>query len=474
MTNQRNGGDGSVAFVKEKATNINLPAAPNAGLVDDVGAEKATMHEAPDAGLGDDSCSSPEPSTTRGDLGAFSVFPGTSPAQITSRPFLTPHDSASTLLHADDSEDNSDSVDVEAVATITTAQLIENPVCVRAEEVVAPADPPSGNDGQSSNKRVLTRVITITSLLAVMLIIMVVPIVVTRQSHGDERTYPPSPLPAEAPSPPPTPAPTSEEFRSSILKIVVAPISHSDTFLDDASPQSKAFDWLVQDVVPLNNTMRILQRYVLAVLYFSTGGGEDWLKEYNFLSSSHECDWTDDLAIAGVKTCSKDFNVITSLDFANNGLVGYIPSELATLDNLGQLRFLGNPKLTGPIPVGLGNMSDLSFLSLVGNNLTGTIPPSLGNLTKLMGLWLHQNALTGIIPNTLGNLSSVIWLQMHENQLTGTTPSSFSNLLNATQIWLDGNQLSGSVDFLCDTLENLEKLHVNRSTVECQCCECCN
>ena len=39
-------------------------------------------------------------------------------------------------------------------------------------------------------------------------------------------------------------------------------------------------------------------------------------------------------------------------------------------------------RLTGAIPVELGNLTSLSVLSLPGNQLMGSIPPALGNLTN--------------------------------------------------------------------------------------------
>ena len=46
----------------------------------------------------------------------------------------------------------------------------------------------------------------------------------------------------------------------------------------------------------------------------------------------------------------------------------------------------------------LGNLTNLTELSLVYNQLTGEIPAELGSLTNLESLWLRGNQLTGCIP----------------------------------------------------------------------------
>ena len=64
--------------------------------------------------------------------------------------------------------------------------------------------------------------------------------------------------------------------------------------------------------------------------------------------------------------------------------------------------------MTGEIPPELGGLSNLTELSLSGNQLTGEIPPELGGLSNLTGLRLfHGNQLTGEIPPELGGLSNL-------------------------------------------------------------------
>ena len=65
-----------------------------------------------------------------------------------------------------------------------------------------------------------------------------------------------------------------------------------------------------------------------------------------------------------------------------------------------------------------------------GNNLTGPIPPELGNLTNLTGLSLAENNLTGQVPVELGKLTQLLDISLSGNKLTGSVPLSFVGLDN--------------------------------------------
>lgn len=61
------------------------------------------------------------------------------------------------------------------------------------------------------------------------------------------------------------------------------------------TPQNKAYRWLLDDHhlhTYLDDEQRLLQRFVLATLYYATGGEEYWYNKTNWLSyETHECDW---------------------------------------------------------------------------------------------------------------------------------------------------------------------------------------
>ena len=95
--------------------------------------------------------------------------------------------------------------------------------------------------------------------------------------------------------------------------------------------------------------------------------------------------------------------------------------------------------LTGEIPAGLGNLSNLQTLALGINQLTGRIPSELGNLSNLTGLFLSHNQLTGDIPTELGNFSNLTRMQLHSNQLTGVLPQGLTGMTALASFTFDNN-----------------------------------
>jgi hypothetical protein len=115
-------------------------------------------------------------------------------------------------------------------------------------------------------------------------------------------------------------------------------IADSDALNDKNSSQGCAFEWITNDpiilkITPGSDDDRIIQRFVLAVLFCATKGTE-WDNNGDWLTGSNECTW---LGI-GCEDSSIP-SVATKLGVLMNGLQGTIPSELGTLNRLGEFSF---------------------------------------------------------------------------------------------------------------------------------------
>ena len=298
---------------------------------------------------------------------------------------------------------------------------------------------------------------------------------------------------------------------------VISPTLPSPDLLDASdSPQSRAVEWLIsggaRHVLPdgrpygggptavgggssggtacLPARTRIVQRYVLAVLYYSTSGDTEWTSQFNYLSDTieDECEWGVDLN-NGWKSldCDEDGNV-QLINLWTNNLKGTMPEELAELKELTTIDFLTN-SISGTLPGRLPEMTQLQYLNLGYNRLTGTLSPDLGNLDQLQYFMVDINRLTGTIPPELSRLGANLtgWLSLEGNDLTGTVPPSFDSFVNATWLYFNRNRLGGSVEFMCDLLRPrmapgdanadsglpLLELWADRDAVECSCCNCC-
>ena len=202
----------------------------------------------------------------------------------------------------------------------------------------------------------------------------------------------------------------------------------------------------------------------LVTLYNSTDG-PNWTNNANWLSGSVET-WHG-VTVSGGNVVSLDLSddgtfsyngnnlvgsipeeignlaELTFLSLAENGLTGTIPTTLGNLANV-QYLYLSANSLSGGIPGELGNMTALTGLTLFDNQLTGSVPAELANATALNLLYIGDNSLSGTLPTVLGNLDMVKF-DVRNNLLSGTIPSSFSNWINVEEFGLFGNDFEGSI-----------------------------
>ena len=160
-----------------------------------------------------------------------------------------------------------------------------------------------------------------------------------------------------------------------------------------------------------------------------------------------------------------NLTMLRKLDLGANRLRASIPAELAKLTKLEKLILggerSGSSELEGPVPAWLGDLTQLKVLHLGGNDLSGPIPAELGDLTQLEVLHLGGNDLSGPIPAELGDLTQLEVLHLGGNDLSGSVPAELGQLTGLRSLRLYGNRLDGSIPASLGNLVNLEVLGVN-------------
>jgi len=267
-----------------------------------------------------------------------------------------------------------------------------------------------------------------------------------------------------------------------------------------------ALNWIIDEdpmqVCPQDQFL--IQRYVMAVFYFSTRGDrwqecsapppleeledpEQAIADANaectllvagfdagtnaWLTGGSECQW-------GGLGCNAD-NFITRIEMEQNGVAGTLPFELNRLQALQNL-ILEEGILTGTIPSQLSEIRSLEQIDLNFNLLQGSIPEEMYSLSNLRQMDLNDNELTGTISSSISTLSRMSFFQIENNLFTGTIPTSFGELTALEVATMDNNQLSGTMP--CSFMNTTGTLKVltsdclgapNRPSPPLVICECC-
>ncbi|KAG2696660.1 hypothetical protein I3760_07G069100 [Carya illinoinensis] len=111
----------------------------------------------------------------------------------------------------------------------------------------------------------------------------------------------------------------------------------------------------------------------------------------------------------------KDIEVEFLTKYMSRFYKGGILDYMAGLD-------LSCNKLTGGIPVKLGQLSSIRSLNLSYNQLTGSIPKTFSSLNSIESLDLSHNSLSGEIPSTLVDLNFMGIFNVAYNNLSGKVP----------------------------------------------------
>ena len=281
---------------------------------------------------------------------------------------------------------------------------------------------------------------------------------------GSSNKDSPSPTRAPTPSGPPT---TIIEGADSFITESLISVGGASALEDPDSPQSQALEWILGNAF-LNtySKPKILQRYVLAALYYSTLG-DSWTNNAGWLTDEDDCEWYT--AETDTSICNGK-GELDEIDLDDNNVGGTIPwIDFAMLSNqLLVVDFLDN-SITGSFPSQLGFLTSLIAIDLFANQLSGSIPSEIGLLTALKYYDSDTNFLTGQIPREVSRIKSLETVWLNNNLLTGTIPSELGKMTNLRNLYLRNNLLTGTMpQEICQL--GLDNLEVSCDMVECSCC----
>ncbi|WP_270999924.1 immunoglobulin-like domain-containing protein [Listeria seeligeri] len=171
--------------------------------------------------------------------------------------------------------------------------------------------------------------------------------------------------------------------------------------------------------------------------------------------------------IAAIKTMQ--VNDISSLS-------AFIPKAIGLYTGLESLEICYKRNLSGTIPDEIGNLTNLTYLRLMGNSLNGTIPDSIGNLTKLQTLDLAGNAMNstyngyraeglgGAVPESVGNLTELKELKLGSYSNFTSLPSSIGNLKKLETLEMSQSRLT-SVPIEVKDLTSLKSMNFSYNQI---------
>lgn len=132
---------------------------------------------------------------------------------------------------------------------------------------------------------------------------------------------------------------------------------------EPGTPEADALYWISYDdpgaLDPHAPIDKVIQRFVLATLYFSTKGS-DWEHSFDFMTHHDVCDWNHQGDSKGGAYCDKN---------------GFVDSLILTGLNL-----------AGALPKDLGLLTHMTHLDLSNNNIEDQLPSTIGLLRKLTTL----------------------------------------------------------------------------------------
>uniref|UniRef100_A0A7N0UCI6 Uncharacterized protein n=1 Tax=Kalanchoe fedtschenkoi TaxID=63787 RepID=A0A7N0UCI6_KALFE len=112
---------------------------------------------------------------------------------------------------------------------------------------------------------------------------------------------------------------------------------------------------------------------------------------------------------------------VTEIDLDGARYDGFLTQQIGNLTELTVLS-LGNNMFRGPIPESVSKLEKLTTLAIQGNYFTGTFPKRFGKLKLLQVLDVSHNRLSGPIPPMISDFRSLTILRLSGNAFTGNIP----------------------------------------------------
>ncbi|KAL3503888.1 hypothetical protein ACH5RR_033729 [Cinchona calisaya] len=181
----------------------------------------------------------------------------------------------------------------------------------------------------------------------------------------------------------------------------------------------------------------------------------------NYLSSWKDSD--SPCEFDGV-SCDNKTGLVTEISLDGKSLSGVVSPSISILQSLTSL-WLPTNMLSGSLPNGLTNCTNLKVLNVTGNNMNGSIP-DLSSLTKMEILDVSINYFSGKFPAWVGNLTGLVSLGLGDNNFDeGEIPDSLGSLKNLTWLYLAGSNLIGQIPESIFELEALGTLDICRNKI---------
>lgn len=216
-------------------------------------------------------------------------------------------------------------------------------------------------------------------------------------------------------------------------KVLAAGITSKSDLNNKKGPQHHALSWLASvDKISVDSAF-LLERYALAVLFYSTAGITEhnkakggWANQENWMTDKGFCSWYG--VECGFKKPEFDGDAsITAVTLKSNRLSGSLPTELVAMNRLITLDLTDNA-LSSTLPEVLHQSTALEFLLLGKNSLKGAIPQSWSDFRSLRELDLGHNQFVGAVPTGIFSMRDLQKLGLEYNEFEGSIPEAVSSL----------------------------------------------